>query len=152
MKRMAVAVLALVGVFIATYLALYKMGVIGHLACGLGGCERVNTSRWATLAGLPVAGWGVAFYMLTLLVAVTGTSPAWSGRREISLALVLISGVGLAFSGWLTYLELYVIGAVCRYCVVSAILVTLIFLLSVSDLYSAAPRRSRDEHPLAGIR
>ena len=45
MRRMVIAALALVGVFVALYLTLYKVGTIGHLACGFGGCERVNTSR-----------------------------------------------------------------------------------------------------------
>ncbi len=138
---MTIAALALVGALVATYLTLYKVGVIGHLACGLGSCERVNTSRWATFLGAPVAAWGIAFYLATLLVAVAGTSSRWSGRREVSLVLTIMAATGVAFSAWLTYLELYVIGAVCRYCVVSAVIVTLIFLVSLSDLY-AVPKHS----------
>lgn len=134
MRRMAVAALALIGAFVAMYLTLYKFGAIGHLACGLGSCERVNTSRWATFLGAPVAAWGVAFYGVTFLVAIVGTFPAWSERREISVLLTAMSSVGVAFSAWLTYLELYVIGAVCRYCVVSAVIVTVILLVSITDL------------------
>lgn len=134
MRRMTIAALALIGAFVATYLMLYKIGAIGHLACGLGSCERVNISRWATFLGAPVAAWGIAFYVATLVVAIAGTSPAWIGRREISIVLAVMSAVGVAFSAWLTYLELYVIGAVCRYCVVSAVIVTLILLVSIADL------------------
>ncbi len=138
MRRMTIAALALVGALVATYLTLYKLGAIGQLACGLGSCERVNTSRWATFLGAPVAMWGLAFYAATFLVAVVGTSPRWSERRDISILLTAMSATGVAFSAWLTYIELYVIGAVCRYCVVSAIIVTLIFLVSVSDLRFSA--------------
>lgn len=142
MRRMTIAALALIGAFVATYLMLYKIGAIGQLACGLGSCERVNISRWATFLGAPVAAWGVAFYVATLVVAVAGTSPAWSGRREISIVLTAMSAVGVAFSAWLTYLELYVIGAVCRYCVVSAVIVTLMLIVSASDLYHSGRREA----------
>lgn len=138
MRRMAIAALSLIGAFVAAYLMLYKIGAIGHLACGLGSCERVNISRWATFLGAPVAAWGVAFYVAMLVVAVAGTSPAWIGRREISIVLTAMSAIGVAFSAWLTYLELYVIGAVCRYCVVSAVIVTLILLVSIADLRHAS--------------
>ncbi len=140
---MAIAALALIGAFVAMYLTLYKFGAIGHLACGLGSCERVNTSRWATFLGAPVAAWGLAYYGVTFVVALVGTSPAWSARREISLVLTAMSAVGVAFSAWLTYLELYVIGAVCRYCVVSAVIVTLILLVSVSDLRYSGKRMTQ---------
>jgi uncharacterized membrane protein len=139
MRRMTIAALALIGAFVALYLTLYKMGEIGHLACGIGSCERVNTSQWATFLGAPVAVWGLGFYIVTLIVAVIGTLPAWSTHRGISLVLTVMSGVGVAFSAWLTYLELYVIGAICRYCVASAIIVTLIFLVSIADLRRMSP-------------
>jgi uncharacterized membrane protein len=131
---MTIAALALIGAFVALYLTLYKMGAIGHLACGLGGCERVNTSKWAIFAGAPVAAWGLAFYVATFVVALVGTSPSWMARRAISYLLLVMSFVGVVFSAWLTYLELYVIDAICKYCVTSALIVTAIFLVSVADV------------------
>ena len=53
-KRMTVAALSLVGVALATYLTLYKLGIIGQLACTVGECETVNLSRWSVFLGLPV--------------------------------------------------------------------------------------------------
>lgn len=131
---MIIAALALIGVFVALYLTLYKVGTIGHLACGFGSCERVNTSKWATFVGAPVAMWGLGFYVATFIVAVAGTSPGYANRREVSYLLAAMSGVGVAFSGWLTYLELFVIDAICRYCVMSAVIVTLIFIVSMLDV------------------
>lgn len=131
---MVVALLALTGLFVALYLTLYKMGVIGQLACSIGSCETVNTSRWAILAGLPVAAWGLGFYVTTLVVALMGIQDRWAASRGISVALVAMSGWGVLFSAWLTYLELFVIHAICAWCVVSAIIVTLIFITSVLDL------------------
>lgn len=141
---MTIAALALVGVFVALYLTMYKMGAIGHLACGFGSCERVNTSKWATFAGAPVAAWGLVFYAATLVVAIAGTSPSLVYRREISYLLVAMSATGVVFSAWLTYLELYVIDAICRYCVMSAVIVTLIFIVSVADVISQ-PRARETE-------
>jgi uncharacterized membrane protein len=131
---MTIAALALIGAFVALYLTMYKIGTIGHLACGLGGCERVNTSKWSTFAGAPVAAWGLAFYIATLIVAVVGTAPSFVNRREVSYLLAAMSLVGVAFSAWLTYLELFVINAVCKYCVTSAIIVALIFIVSAADV------------------
>lgn len=134
MRRMTIAALALIGVFVALYLTMYKLGVIGHLACGIGGCERVNTSKWAIFAGAPVAAWGLAFYIATFVVALVGTSANLARRPEISYLLLAMSFTGVAFSAWLTYLELYVIEAICKYCVSSAVIVTLIFLVSIADV------------------
>jgi uncharacterized membrane protein len=131
---MIIAALALIGAFVALYLTMYKMGAIGHLACGLGGCERVNTSSWSVFAGAPVAAWGLAFYMATFVVAVVGTAPGLMNHRGISSLLAMMSLAGVVFSGWLTYLELYVIEAICKYCVTSAVIVTLIFIVSIYDV------------------
>lgn len=131
---MAIAALALVGVFVALYLTLYKLGIIGQLVCGFGGCELVNTSRWATFLGAPVAAWGVVFYIVTCAVAVAGTTAALEHDPRVSIVLTVLSGVGVLFSAWLTYLELFVIGAICRYCVTSAAIVTVIFMVSIADL------------------
>ena len=137
-KRMTIAALALVGVFVALYLTLYKLGVIGELSCNVGSCEVVNTSRWASLLGYPVAAWGLGFYVATFVVAVAGTTARWSESRSPSIILTAMSTWGVVFSGWLTYLELFVIDAICQWCVVSAIIVVIIFLVSVADLRDAS--------------
>ena len=132
-KRMIIAALALGGVGLATYLAMYKLGMIGTLACGTGGCETVQMSKWATLLGLPVAVWGVFFYVALFLVALLGTMDRWVDEPLVSHALLVLTGWGVVFSAWLTYLELYVINAICRFCVVSAILVAALFVVSVFE-------------------
>src|SRR6185437_3761546 len=57
-RRMLISVVSLVGVFLAAYLTLYKLGYIEQLACGTGSCEVVQSSKWSTLFGQPVALWG----------------------------------------------------------------------------------------------
>ena len=143
-KRMIVAALALAGIFIALYLTLYKLGVIGELSCSIGSCETVNTSKWSRFLGLPVAAWGVLFYLDVFAVALIGTLPRFEDERVISVVLVVEAAVGVLFSAWLTYLELGVIHAICIWCVTSAIIVTLIFFVSLADLRDIGSRRAGD--------
>ena len=132
-KRMLVALVALAGVFVALYLTLYKLGYIGTLACAVGSCETVQTSKWATFLGFPVGGWGVAYYVGVLALALLGITGRYADSRRLSDVLLGVTGFGLLFSLWLTYLELFVIHAICQWCVVSAILATILFVLSWLD-------------------
>ena len=132
-KRMIVATLALAGIFVALYLTLYKLGLIGELSCRIGSCETVNSTPWATFLGAPVAAWGVGFYVVTFVVAMAGVQSRFADSPRVGLALVLLSGFGVAFSAWLTYLELFVIRAICQWCVVSALIVAAIFVVSLWD-------------------
>ena len=131
---MIVAALALAGIFISLYLTLYKLGVIGELSCSIGSCETVNTSKWSLFLGLPVAAWGLLFYLDVFAVAVVGTFPRFENERVFSIILVAEAAVGVLFSAWLTYLELGVIHAICIWCVTSAVIVTVILAVSVADL------------------
>ena len=140
-KRMTVALMAVLGIVVASYLTLYKLGYIGALTCSVGSCETVNASKWAKFVGAPVAAWGVAFYITVFAVAVASIQPRFVESRRASVVLAVLTGWGVLFSSWLTYLELFVIKAICQWCVVSAILVTIMFAVSLLDLrdYSRAP-------------
>jgi uncharacterized membrane protein len=131
---MIVAALALAGIFISLYLTLYKIGVIGELSCSIGSCETVNTSKWSRFLGLPVAAWGLLFYLDVFVVALVGTMRRFEFEPAFSFVLVGEAAVGVLFSAWLTYLELGVIHAICIWCVTSAVIVTLILLTAVADL------------------
>ncbi|HEY3133715.1 MAG TPA: vitamin K epoxide reductase family protein [Gemmatimonadaceae bacterium] len=133
-KRMIVAALALAGIFISLYLTLYKLGVIGELSCSIGSCETVNTSKWSRFLGLPVAAWGLLFYLDVFAISLIGTFPRFEDERVISVVLVAEAAVGVLFSAWLTYIELGVLHAICIWCVTSAIIVALIFVVGVADL------------------
>lgn len=137
LTRMAIALLALAGLLISSYLTMYKIGMLGEIQCTIGGCEKVQTSRWATFIGLPVSAWGVGAYVTLLVVALLGVQPRFMRERWVALALFGMSAVGVAFSAYLTYLEAFVIHAWCQWCVISAILITLIFLLSLPGLRQA---------------
>lgn len=129
---MVIALLALVGALVALYLTLYKFGVIGVLSCSIGSCESVNTSQWALFMGLPVAAWGLGTYLVILALALTGLQGV--ATRQTAWATTAIASWGVLFSGWLTYLELFVIHAICMWCVISATVMLFLFLTSVVDL------------------
>lgn len=76
---------------------------------------------------------GVGFYLGMFALSVLGVQQRYADSRSMSQALLLFSGTGVLFSAWLTYLELFVIHAVCQWCVVSAVIVTAIFVLAVFD-------------------
>jgi len=132
-KRMILGVLALAGIFVALYLLFYKLGMIGHLSCSVGSCETVNTSKWAKFMGAPVAAWGVAWYVVMFVLSVASTGEKYADSLGMSKLLVFLATTGFLFSMYLTYLELFQIHAICQWCVISAILVTLIFFISLAD-------------------
>jgi uncharacterized membrane protein len=129
--RMAAALLALVGVLLAAYLYLYKIGVVGTMVCGAGSCELVQTSQWSRFLGVEVSLIGLLGYVAILGVSLAGLQPAHQERRWPTVWLTLLSGGGFLFSAYLTYIELFVLDAICRWCVVSAVIISLIFLVSL---------------------
>jgi len=133
-RRMVIAVLALVGFFISVYLTLFKLGIIGQLSCGSGSCDLVNLSAWGSFLGIPVAAWGVGYYASLFAIAFAGAHERWSAHPMVPRLLLLLAGWGLLFSAYLTYLELFVIHAICRWCVASAVIIVLIFGLALRDL------------------
>lgn len=142
-RRMLTALIALVGLFVALYLALYKAGAIGTLACGSGGCETVQLSHWSVFLGLPVATWGVGYYALVFGLAFAGVQVRWADSRRLALAMLLLTGWGVIYSAWLTYLELFVIRAICRWCVVSAVIALILFVLTLLDRRASSALKGR---------
>ena len=132
--RQLIAVLALVGIAIATYLWLHAIGVIGVLKCGTGGCEIVQASSYARLFGVPVAFYGVVGYTTLFGLALAGAQPALAARAWPTRWLALFAGAGFLFTLYLTYLELFVIHALCRWCLGSAVTITAIFVTALTGL------------------
>ena len=115
--RAAILVLGLAGLAVAGYLTYVHYAELEPL-CGLGGdCERVQTSQYATVAGIPVAVLGLSGYALILASLLV---PGDLGR----LAGATLALVGFGFSAYLTYREIFTIEAICSWCVASAVLMT----------------------------
>jgi uncharacterized membrane protein len=126
----AIAAIALVGLGVAAYLT-YVHYAGAKPVCGLGGnCEKVQTSTYSKLLGIPVATLGLVGYALILAsLAVPGDSGRLAG------AAVAICGFG--FSAYLTYRELFSIHAICPWCVGSAVLMTLLAIVTSVRLVRA---------------
>lgn len=131
--RMGTALLSLVGMLVSAYLWLYKHGYIGSLACGTGGCETVQFSPYSSFLGVDVALLGFLAYAALLAVALVGTRPEWADRPGPTRITVALAATGVAFSLYLTYLELFVIHAICRWCVGSAVIIVAVLALALLD-------------------
>jgi uncharacterized membrane protein len=135
-NRMVIAVLSLIGFFVAFYLLAHHLGWVGSLICGVGDCAAVQASPWSSVGPVPTAAIGLAGYVALLGVSIAGLQPAHLESRWVSRSLLAMASVALAYSVFLTYLEAFVIHAWCQWCVTSAILVVLIFAASLKE----APR------------
>lgn len=127
-----IAILAVIGLAVSTYLLTVHWGWWNAVCLGVGNCELVNTSRFSEILGIPVALLGMGAYvaLIALCIAVMrGIAPEWSRR-----GIFFVAAMGVAFSLYLTYIELYVLYEICPWCVSSAILVTLIAILSGLEL------------------
>jgi uncharacterized membrane protein len=131
--RMAAALTSLLGLFLSAYLYLYKIGRIGTLACGNGGCETVQLSRWSRVAGVDVSLIGIVGYAALLVVSLASLQPGWLERRRPADLLAAVAGLGVLFTVYLTYAELFLVHAVCRWCVGSAVLITTVFVLALLE-------------------
>ena len=130
-KRQWMALLSLAGLFLGAYLTLYHFGYIGTLACNVGSCEKVQSSRWSMFLGLPVATWGVGFYVAMLALTIASLQERYADSRTLSALIVALSAAGVLFTAWLNYLEGFVIHAWCEWCLGSASIVLLLFVLAV---------------------
>jgi uncharacterized membrane protein len=131
----AIGVVALVGLGIAAYLTYIHYAGLHPLCLASGGCEKVQSSHWSKLAGIPVATIGLVGYAAILALLFVPGEAGLAGCALVAL-------VGFGFSAYLTYVELFRIHAVCQWCVASAILMTLLAVLSVTRLLSAEDSRA----------
>ena len=123
MRAAAIGV-ALAGLGIATYLTVVHY-TGGDPVCAVAhGCATVQQSDYATLAGVPVALLGVVGYVGLLAALIVDGEAGRTAAAFLSLA-------GLAFSGWLTYVEVGILDAICIWCVGSAICMALLSALTI---------------------
>jgi len=114
--RIAAAVFALAGLGVATYLTWAHYADASVICVSGGGCETVQESTYSEIAGIPVAALGVAAYA-TILALIAWDTPA------ARLAAAAIALVGLLFSGYLLVLQLFVIDAICVWCVANDVVI-----------------------------
>jgi uncharacterized membrane protein len=124
--RRLTAAFAVVGAGIATYLLVVRY-THTTISCTSGGCETVQSSRYAKLAGIPVALLGLLLYVAVLGLALSAASWAHAGVLALALA-------GVAFSAYLLYAQLALIHAICDWCLANDGIVTAVALVSLLRL------------------
>jgi len=134
-----VPALCVAGLAVASYLAHVELTHVEAICGPVGECNVVQTSDYALLLGIPVAVWGVAYY---IAVAALWAGNQYLGGRLADLALLGLLGLthfGTLFSIYLTCLELFAIHAICSWCLSSAVISTALMILVVFRVTSAWP-------------
>jgi uncharacterized membrane protein len=129
--RAVTAAVCLVGLGIAAYLTYVHYAGVAPV-CTTGGCEKVQTSTYAELGGVPVALLGlVAYAVLLVLSALRGVEAATVG--------VFVAVIGVAFSGYLLWAQLGPIGAICQWCLGNDLTITVVAVLYVVRMLIETP-------------
>ena len=130
--RAAAAAIAATGLAIATYLTIVHYAG-GEPVCAVAhGCATVQKSDYAQLAGVPVALLGVLGYLAILASLVRDTEATRTAAAFLSIG-------GLAFSGWLSYVEVFELDAICIWCVGSAISMALLAIITTARMLRSPP-------------
>lgn len=124
--RLAILALAIVGAAIAAYLTYVHYADVSPI-CTTGGCEKVQRSSYAKLAGVPVALLGLVAYC-----AIAATTFR-RGVVAATIGVVLALG-GAAFSAYLLWAQLGPIGAICQWCLGNDLVIALVAVLSIVRL------------------
>ena len=141
--RLVAIVLATIGLCVAAYLTYIHYEGIKPV-CGLGGnCEKVQSSEWSRLAGIPVA-------LLGLLAYAAILATLFVEREQALVAGALFALAGFGFSAYLTYRELFSIDAICPWCVASAVIMTLLAVVTTARLLMAPATGRRGAVPYVG--
>ena len=123
----------MVGLIDSVYLSWVKLSHNEALCLpGIGNCETVNTSRYSEILGIPVALMGAGAYLLILGVFLYNEKKADSKNHALFQNILFGTTLaGMLFSFYLTYLEIAVIKAICPFCIISAICITFLFILTI---------------------
>ena len=145
MKKITIIaiVASIIGFIDSAYLAIIKI-THSPIYCtpGLGNCETVQNSQWSTLWGIPVALLGAMAYLVLIIFFVFGDKISF--LKQYSQFIVFGTSLfGFLFSLYLTYLELFVIHTICQWCILSAICMTVVFIVTIIRLKDLQLRTSK---------
>ena len=129
--RVALIAVSVLGITVAAYLTYVHYKPEALICTDSGGCETVQDSSYAVLAGIPVAVLGLAFWIAALVLTV------WNSELARTLTAAL-SITGLAFAAYLVILQLFVIDAICIWCMANDVVLAPLFaVLALMRLRSA---------------
>jgi protein-disulfide isomerase/rhodanese-related sulfurtransferase/uncharacterized membrane protein len=142
-RRSITFALSLLGLFDSYYLLWVYASPAHPMVCLGGGCDQVRASRFARIAGVPTPLYGVLMYGVLALLIFAEPLVAPASGALLRRAVSVIAALGVIASAALTAIEAFIIHAWCVWCVVQAIAVTLIFILSLTLLGSRFDDRAR---------
>ncbi|OGO34288.1 MAG: hypothetical protein A2Z16_12700 [Chloroflexi bacterium RBG_16_54_18] len=135
--------LAIIGLLDSLYLYWVKI-TNAYALCGpIGDCESVNSSRFAEIAGIPIALLGAGSY-LTILGLLLLERRRYFWAEYVPLMVFGLSLVGVMYSAYLTYVEVAILKAICPYCVISAIVLVILLALATVRLLRISIAQSAD--------
>lgn len=126
---------ALVGLGDSIYLTIHHLTSEPVPCSVISGCETVLTSAYAEIAGIPLAAFGAAAYFAAFSLAIL----AYFGNRTMWLLFGLLACGMMAFTGWLLYLQAFVIGAFCQFCLLSAATSLILFITALAGRFWKRP-------------
>jgi uncharacterized membrane protein len=130
-KTGAIPLLALLGLGIATYLAYVEISHVEAVCGPVGECNIVQSSSYAQILGIPIAGLGVLNYLAIVVLWIGQKNSVKQVANLSALGLLGLTLFGTLFSIYLTWLEIFAIRAVCAWCLSSAVITTILMLLVV---------------------
>jgi len=123
-----ILLLAFLGFLDATYLTVEHFANVIPPCTTTGGCEKVLTSQFAIVFGVPIALVGAVYYFLVLAFFISFFD---TGKFFLVSKIWRFTAVGFASSVWFLYLQFFIVKAICPYCMASAVISTAIFVLSI---------------------
>ena len=129
--RIGAVALALVGIAVSGYL-LWVHEAGASIVCATGGCETVQHSRYAEIIGVPVAFLGLAGYVVLVATALLGAVRALFAHTVVAVTAAV-------FSLYLVYVQVDLIGAICKWCLVSDAIVSVLAILALLRFRIARP-------------
>ena len=146
--RWASYLLAAIGLIDSAYLTWVKI-THTEVYCGTSGeCQTVSNSPYAEIAGIPIALFGMGAYLaLLILFYLEGRQGFWSDNSPLIVFGITLAGT--LYSIYLTYIEVAVLYAICPYCVVSAVVMVLLFIIAIIRLVRGSPE-PESNHTLGG--
>ncbi len=137
-------VCATIGFIDATYLTMLHF--LNRIPpCSIGSCEIVTTSTYSVIFGIPVALLGALYYLALLAVIITfaTSDPLVDGQKKYLALRVLatIVSIGMLFTLFLVYLQLFVLHAICLYCMLSATTTLILFITTMYLVRTRKPDR-----------
>ena len=146
LARFAVPPLGLAGMAISGYLT-YVHYSSSNLICLFGArCDVVLTSSYAQMWGLPLSLFGLAMYFLITVLGLMMLRAGSTWEHLIALETYALALAGVVFTGYLYYLEVFVLRSFCSWCIISSVVLVSILVLSIINFISIGNRLQKTPH------